>query len=125
RKKGFLLIPEEIQPPQELQWLEACLAELEKPPLALAAPLSRGFVRAVSEPIVNALHLKITRSRKVTSAISARRQEITNKALELGPESLSRNEKRELLADPACIASLHSMVWQLSDANLARKWGIE
>ena len=125
RKKGFLLIPEELEPPQELQWLEACQAELEKQPPALAAPLTRGFARAVSEPIVNALHLKITRSRKVASAIATRRHEITSKALELGPDSLSRNEKRELLADPACIASLHSMVWQLSDANLARKWGIE
>jgi len=125
RKKGFLLIPEELEPPQELQWLEACQAELEKQPPALAAPQTRGFARAVSEPIVNALHLKITRSRKVASAISARRQEIVNKALELGPASLSRSEKRELLADPACMARLHSMVWQLSDATQARKWGIE
>ncbi|MBN2106756.1 MAG: hypothetical protein JW832_04960, partial [Deltaproteobacteria bacterium] len=109
---------------QELQWLEACLAELEKPPAALAAPQTRGFARAVAEPIVNALHLKITRGRKVTSAIATRRQEISRKALELGPDSLSKNEKRELLADPACIAWLHSMVWQVADPARTRKWGL-
>ena len=101
RDKGFLLIPEEKEPPQELLWLEATLRELETQPLSLAVPQAEGFTRAVVEPFVNALHIKIIRGRQVTARISERRGKITGKALADGPGSLTRSEKRELLADPA------------------------
>jgi membrane glycosyltransferase len=124
RNKGFLLIPEEKEPPLELQWLEQYLAILEKPPLSLAVPHNRGFARAVVEPFVNALHIKMIRGRKTASGICSRREKIVEKALDSGPEGLTRNEKRELLADPACFAALHSRVWQLSDPVRAGKWGL-
>jgi membrane glycosyltransferase len=124
RDKGFLLIPEEKEPPQELLWLEAILKKLETPPLSLAVPQAGGFTRAVVEPFVNALHIKIIRDRKVTARISERRGKIAEKALAGGPGSLTRSEKRELLTDPACLAWLHRKVWQLSDTSQAGKWGI-
>lgn len=125
KNKGFLIIPEELEPPREITWLQESLAELKKPSQPLAVPQAYGFVRAVVEPVVNALHVKIVRSgRKVALSIAQRRKEIVQKALTQGPASLTRNEKREILADPACLASLHSAVWQLSDPRLAMKWGL-
>ena len=124
RDKGFLLIPEEKQPPQELLWLEQAQQELENPQLQLAVPQASGFVRAVVEPFVNALHIAITRERKVAPGILERRTAIAEKALSLGPGGLSRGEKKELLSDPVCMERLHRQVWQLSEPARAGKWGI-
>lgn len=124
RSLGLLVIPEELEPPQELKWLQESLTELQTPPRDFAAPRAQGFSRVVVEPFVNALHLKIIRTRKVARQIAQRREKIKEKALSLGPESLTRNEKRELLSDPACLSSLHSAVWMLSDPHLAQKWGL-
>ena len=100
------------------------MQSLKPSPLSLAAPQARGFARAVAEPYCQCPASENYPQQKGRLRHSARRQEITHKALELGPDGLSRNEKRELLADPACIAWLHSMVWQLSDPARARKWGL-
>lgn len=126
RKKGFLLIPEELEQPQELTWLQESLAELQRPASQLAVPEIHGFARAVVEPFVNALHIRIIRGgRRVAVNIAKRREKIKEKALVLGPTGLTRGEKRELLSDPACLASLHRAVWQLADTQRALQWGLE
>jgi len=125
RRAGFLLIPEEVEPPQEVLWLREHLATLQKPSPMLALPEVQGFARAVVEPFVNALHLKILRSsRRVAGAISKRRRALVEKALNHGPQALSRNEKRELLSDPDCLSHLHQAVWELSDPARATQWGL-
>jgi len=125
RRAGFLLIPEEVEPPQEVLWLREYLTTLQKPSPMLALPEVQGFARAVVEPFVNALHLKILRSnRRVAGAISKRRGALVEKALHHGPQALSRNEKRELLSDPDCLNRLHQAVWELSDPARATQWGL-
>jgi membrane glycosyltransferase len=125
RKWGLLLIPEESDPPQELRGLESPLPQ--KPIFSAPLPLSRqdGFIRAIVDPHVNALHLAMLRGKKNGSATTtAHRQALREKALALGPDGLDSGEKTQLLYDAASVAILHRQVWELSDRVLAQKWGL-
>jgi len=125
RKAGILLIPEELHPPQEVVWLHQYLAALQRPDGRLSRPEVSGFVRAVVDPLVNNLHMQLTRTgRTVSAAISRRRRTIMEKAISGGPLCLTRDEKREILADPSCLSSLHRHVWRISDQDRASLWGL-
>ena len=69
--------------------------------------------RAVVDPQVNLLHRCLLRTgRKVSPSIAAHRRELQDKALAMGPGSLSVKEKKELLYDPQCMEELHQRVWE-------------
>jgi membrane glycosyltransferase len=124
RNKGLLLIPEETQKPEELQTLEGLLLQ-EEAPSPLPVKKEAGFVRAVVDPEVHALHLCLNRKDgRVTEKISARRRRLVKKALSKGPGVLAPGEKREILYDTGCFQELHRRVWEISDRALERQWGL-
>jgi membrane glycosyltransferase len=125
RKLGLFLTPEEINPPQELLWLQSYLAQQESSRSRLAPLGQHGFARAVVDPQLNALHVALLRKqKKVSWKIAMRRQKLVDKVLEFGPNSLSSQQKIELLHDQERISSLHDSVWELSEGVLAELWGL-
>jgi membrane glycosyltransferase len=122
---GLFLIPEEVDPPPELHLLRGSLKEDSASRSSRPLSIKGGFVRAVVDPWVNALHRHLLRNeRTVAAATGSRRQGLVCKALARGPKSLSAREKKELLYDRACMHQLHQGVWETPDPNLAEMWGI-
>jgi membrane glycosyltransferase len=124
RMLGLLLIPEEMEPPRELKSLEASLASEQKN--FASSPKARGFVKAVVNPVVNAVHLGLLRGkqRKLTQEIASGRTGLIEKAFSQGPASLSPKEKRIILYDPLLMQELHRRVWETPDDRIAKLWGI-
>jgi membrane glycosyltransferase len=88
---------------------------------------TRGFTRAVVIPRVHALHTALIRRRVWEQPVSEARAEsnraLLEKALELGPKKLSRQEKSEFLTDPHLLHQLHRRVWELPP-DKGRDWGV-
>jgi membrane glycosyltransferase len=124
QRLGLFLIPEEIETPKPLRTLDALLGRTEPLPHSdRAAPKPHGFVRAVTDPNVNALHRSLLRKERMLSRrIALRRLTIQEKAMDHGPEGLSAAEKRELLSDPARMLDLHQKIWETHDPSVADIW---
>jgi membrane glycosyltransferase len=124
RMLGLLLTPEELEQPKELQSLEASLASEHK--TFASSPDAGGFVKAIANPVVNAVHLGLLRNkpRKLTQAIAGARAELLEKALSQGPTLLSPKEKRTILYDPWLVQELHRRVWETPDDRIAKSWRI-
>jgi membrane glycosyltransferase len=124
RKLGLLLIPEELKQPRELLSIEEDLASEQR--TFASSPKAGGFVKAIVNPVVNALHLGLLRNRQrnLSQAIASSRAGLLEKALSQGPTSLSPREKRFILYDPLLVQELHRRVWETSDDRIARSWGI-
>ena len=124
RSLGLFITPEEVAPPPEVQNLER---KEEQHIFLSSLPMEReaGFVRAVVDPRVNFLHRSLLRKeRTVSPSIASRRQQLQEKALSGGPESLSVKEKKELLYDPRCMEELHQRVWEITDRLQAAQWSL-
>jgi len=124
---GIFLIPEEISPPPELKLLQNELTRQEVYLPTLSIFNRYGFIRAVIDPRLNALHrslLRGERKRKFAPSIIQRRQQLIEKAINKGPDSLSRQEKKELLLDPDSLLQLHEQLWETADLEIAQRWGI-
>ena len=122
RKAGLFLIPEEWSPPPELVDVER---ETERAVAAQAGVERDGFVRAVVDPVVNAVHCALlggTRGGK--PSLRAARRALVERALAQGPEALGPGERRLLLADLEPMIELHRGVWQLADRARAARWGV-
>ncbi|WP_293619783.1 glucans biosynthesis glucosyltransferase MdoH [Salinisphaera sp.] len=103
RRHDLQLIPEERNAPAEL----ARVVELETD-----APPEAGFVEAVVDPVINAMHVGMQgHERRFAPPIAEYRRELAERVLDHGPESLSVDEKRRLLADSAQMHWLHVEVW--------------
>lgn len=112
RNRGLLLIAEEISPPPELASAaareEAAEEEKRKDPLGGLD----GFARAVIDPEAVAVHRALLSAGPAVRARRAvRNAPLVEKALHLGPEGLTKAEKRRLLDDPASLAELHRRLW--------------
>jgi membrane glycosyltransferase len=84
-----------------------------------------GFVCAVADPRISTLHIALQRGgRRVAPRIAARRRKLVDKALDQGPDHLSKREKTELLGDAESLSALHRLVWELPEGPLSRRWGI-
>jgi membrane glycosyltransferase len=120
RRRGLFAVPEERDAPLEVAELET---RLEKPQ---GAPRwADGFVRAVVDPYANAIHCALLRGpRSLLPRIAAARDELLARALAKGPASLAAAERRILLGDPSRMREAHRAVWQLEDAEAARRWGL-
>jgi membrane glycosyltransferase len=108
RRLSLFVTPEESRPPRELDW----------PAHARAAEPARseaGFVRAVVDPQVNALHIALLGSRRPRGGPV--REAMVARAATQGPQALSRAEKMQLLGDPANLAALHLQLWSGTDAQ--------
>jgi membrane glycosyltransferase len=124
RRLGLFVTPEETGPAQELRDLGEELATATARRATLPPLEGDGFVRAVVDPYVNALHRALLGPpRNLRASIRARRQELADKACAEGPTALTAAERRVLLYDPQVITDLHRHVWALSAAEQAAKWG--
>jgi membrane glycosyltransferase len=105
RRLGLFLIPEETQPPQVIRTLEAELVRNAKREwCASVDPL----LRILNEPEVRELHLAlISASSQLSDPIQEhQRQGIILRFQQRGHETLTAQEKRELLLDGAAIQQL-------------------
>jgi membrane glycosyltransferase len=124
RRLGLFLIPEESDPPPELQDLYAFHADALHATDRLPPAERDGFVRAAVDPYVNALRRALAGApRAVRGSIRARRRALLERALADGPASLSARERRVLLLDPEATDELHRRVWALHDRDRAARWG--
>ena len=103
RRWGFFRTPEETNPKAELQNLNTAAKVLTQ----------NGFMRAVVDPFVNALHVWFLRRE---SGFARRpwveREGLIHKFIEQGGDSLSTREKFGLLSDAKAMAALHMHVWE-------------
>jgi len=103
RRRGYLLIPEESQPPEVIRatrrhWHHA------PPPADLAA--------AIVDPIVNALVCAQAVVRPVSDwPREAIADALVERALRQGLDVLTPQDRSRLLADPAALSALHFAVW--------------
>jgi membrane glycosyltransferase len=56
--------------------------------------------------------------------LRAARAALVERALDEGPDALSTDERRVLLADVEPRIALHRGVWPLADGALAARWGV-
>ena len=130
RDAGLFLIPEETERPKVLRELDRNMA-LPAPYSPLPIPRQSGFIRAVVDPKLNALHRSLAlRYSTITAARPAasdpeRTAELLERALTLGPRSLGPQEKMEILRNPHLMEELHRRVWEITDRDRALLWGLE
>jgi membrane glycosyltransferase len=125
KKRGLMLIPEEVDPPVELARLKTILPCSKRASATSAFESLHGFVRAVVDPAVLALHLAFLRGRRsLAIPVAEHRRALAKRALAAGPQALSAEEKMQLLKDPDRLADLHRAVWRLADPEKAALWGI-
>jgi membrane glycosyltransferase len=124
RRRGLFLIPEETNRPTELRDLDHHVERQEMNETALASPEYDGFVRAVVDPYVNALHRALLgRPRSLKPSIRTERQRWIAAALDKGPAALPAKWRKVLLSDPDCVDALHAQVWALPYPENAARWG--
>jgi membrane glycosyltransferase len=121
RAGGWLVVPEESDPPEVLRDVERELARARD--ARTGAGPRDGLRRAVVDPWTNAVHVALQRGpRRVAAAVRARREALRERVLRDGPGALSPQEERLLLADRDGMAALHLDVWRLDDARCAARW---
>lgn len=109
RAARLFLIPEESRPPPELR----VAARASRRVSAV-----RGFVEAVTDPVVNAVVCASSRARTPDSALARRRrQSMVREALVQGPHQLTTLQKHALLNDPVALSELHLAVWAAGEAH--------
>jgi membrane glycosyltransferase len=124
RRLGLFLIPEETDAPAELRDLAELHAAAERRTAALPPRERDGFVRAVVDPALNAVHRALLGGRRsLRPAIRAARHRLLERVLADGPASLAPRERRVLLGDPDCTDELHRRVWALDEGPRAALWG--
>ena len=125
RALGLFLTPEETSPPPEIEDLDHELAAAERERAALRPAERDGFVRAVVDPMVNALHCALAGPRRgLKPRLRAAREALVRRLLADGPGAIGSLERRNLLSDPERMIHLHRLVWQLEDGEAARRWGL-
>lgn len=119
----LLLAPEEASPPEELKNLEDNIAI---PPPYSPFPISkkRGFLKAVVDPFVHALHtsLLLTYRGERKKEEDVKLGDLIEKAIEEGPDGLTTEEKIMILRRPHELSTLHKRVWELPDRLRASRW---
>ena len=117
RDHRFFLTPEEVAPPTEIEELQRELAAATDPPRL------GGFVRAVVDPMANAIHqVLLGRQRHTTQAIRQERRLLAARAIESGAPALTPSQRRTLLYDPQCLTELHRAAWAIEEDDKAEHW---
>jgi membrane glycosyltransferase len=105
-------IAEEVEPPAIVTGLQTALAERQ-------AGRSSGFVFAALDRSALAVHGGLLRGKTPKSAPAVEQnRELLEKALNLGPKSLSAAERARLLKDVESMATLHLQLTERSAASL-------
>jgi membrane glycosyltransferase len=122
RRAGLFLTPEETAPSRELLDLELLHGQNRSIPDPLDIGREHGFLRAVVDPAILAMHRRLVR-RKSNGLREPACRELAERALRLGPSSLSAAQRMTILNHPELLSMLHRSVWQLPDHALAQ-WGM-
>ncbi len=118
RSAGWLLTPDELNPPPVVDRVEAELA-------AGADAEHGGFREVVVDPFCNAIHSVVARGpRTFSPGVRAARAALVERAVSGGPSALDADEKRVLLGDAASLGEIHRRVWRLEDPKRAAHWGL-
>jgi membrane glycosyltransferase len=113
RRLGIFAIPEEVEPPAIVGGLQAAMAERQ-------AGRRSGFVFAALDRAALAVHCGLLRGKTPKSAPAVEQnRELLDKALNLGPKSLSAAERARLLKDVESMATLHL---QLTERSAVPLW---
>ncbi len=110
RRLRFFLIPEELNPPEELRRTHEHAARAAAPP---------DFIEAVTDPVTNALICATGVLRFRQSRVAEHRAKRVDKALREGPDALGTGHKMHLLNDPVALSRLHFEVWASAEAHPA------
>jgi membrane glycosyltransferase len=103
----FFRIPEETQPPTELQATRRYTAIWRE------ADDLPNFAEAVKNPVVNALACAMGTARHCqVPANEAQRQRIVDEAIAKGLAALTPLQRMRLLDDPVALARLHARLWR-------------
>jgi len=105
----LLRIPEDRRPPPVLSAVARHQARLAR---VLAATAEERFATVLLDPDINARHCSLVTGTGGVSRLPARtlrRAEVT--ATHLGPEDLSREERRALLESPDSLRRVHDALW--------------
>jgi len=109
--KSFVT-PEELYPPKELSG--DCRLQLRE---------GDQFVHAVLDPLYNAVHVALQRKRESPSAPSSQYgASLAMKLFKEGPDALTAQEKRALLADGPNLAYLHTLIWKTPAVLMHPAW---
>ncbi|ALM85127.1 glucans biosynthesis glucosyltransferase MdoH [Bordetella sp. N] len=99
-------IPEETQPPTELQATRRYTAQNR------GVPHIPTFEDAVADPTVNALACAMATGRHRPNALNqAQRDKQVERVLDLGVDVLTEPQKIKLLDDPVVLARVHAGIW--------------
>ncbi len=108
RRLGLFLTPEEIRQPPLLRLYE----QVRQRPPGRGCTATRGFVAAVVDPAVNALHCLLLGRRKAPGeAVALERQLVLARAWRNGPEALHPSDRLRLLGDRDTLVALHRRIW--------------
>ena len=118
RSLGLFLTPEEIEPPPLLRlFSEACRA-----PALKRCTKARGFLAAIVDPGVNALHCALLKPASMLSdGVVLSHQQLMLTAIKDGPRALSARDRLRFLSDRESMITLHWRVWALKGAR-SRHW---
>ncbi|MBM4265646.1 MAG: glucans biosynthesis glucosyltransferase MdoH [Deltaproteobacteria bacterium] len=124
RRMGLLLIPEEVKPPELMRNLDVVL-ERKRHEANGDGESRDGFVRAIVDPYVNAVHRSLLRGpRQLAPPIEEARRELAERAIRNGPAVLDRRERARLLNDARLLEDLHLRVWSLGEPSRSGLWGV-
>ncbi|OLC67549.1 MAG: glucan biosynthesis glucosyltransferase H [Betaproteobacteria bacterium 13_1_40CM_4_64_4] len=109
RAAGMFVIPEELQPPEEIR--ATIIATRD-------APRPKHFIDAVVDPVTNALvcATRIPRARQ-TETSRRERSQLLCAALIGGPDALTETQKMRIMGDPDTLSELHAAVWTSAEAH--------
>ena len=105
---GLFLTSAETDPPRVLQLLARNLEARGAAP----APSPALFEQVIADPFMNALHRTLVERQPCSKSERLRLDGLIARVQENGADSLSRDEKRDLLGDPTSMATLHALAWQ-------------
>lgn len=103
REHRLFLIPEESNPPRELRWMRSALKRQPK--------FANGFIRALREPVTQALACAAGRPRQLLDSRQATRRQLVERALTEGPKALNEAQLNLILSDPDLLGRLHDCLW--------------
>jgi len=107
RDQRLFLIPEELNPPQEIRSMMQSVRSATSVPR---------FVDAVVDPLINALACAAGTAR-ATRARPESDERLVRAALIGGPDALTQDQKNLLLGNALALSRLHGLVWSSAEAH--------
>ena len=122
---GLFLTPEELEPPTVLSDLQDNLAEvkgrLQLPP---ESEKNYGWMQVCLDPYANGLHVSLLRRRRNTEDSREYLENIAERLIKEGPQSLKPREISAIINDTDTVTSLHYRLWSAAENELADFWSL-